>query len=145
MLPAKSWGLTTQKIVLSVSRCSASRNVSTVTITFDRSDGRVMVFTVPIVTSLNLSWDWPAVRPDAVSNEMVMVGPRLENVSQASHAAISAVNTGTIQTSGMRRRRRTPAVDRVTGSGCSIIVSNPSANALEPRADAQQRPVLEQV
>src|SRR5713101_4310830 len=104
-----------------------------------------MVFTVPIITSLNLSWDWPACRPDAVSNEMVMVGPRLENVSQANHAAISAVNTGTIQTSGMRRRRRTPAVDRVTGAACSVIVSDPLANALEPRADAEQRAVLKQV
>ena len=43
-----------------------------------------MVFTVPITTSLYLSCDWPAVRPAAVSKEMVMVGPRLEKVSQAS-------------------------------------------------------------
>jgi hypothetical protein len=33
----------------------------------------------------------------------------------------------------------------LVGSGCSVIVSNPSAKALEPRADAEQRAVLEQV
>src|SRR5260370_39379150 len=74
-----------------------------------------------------------------------MVGTVWEKGPGPTHPAIGGVNRATTQTSGMPRRRRTPAVDRVTGSGCSIIVSNPSANALEPRADAQQRPVLEQV
>jgi hypothetical protein len=60
-----------------------------------------------------------------------MVEPRLENVSHVNHAAISAVNTGTIQTSGMRRRRRTPAVGMLAGFECSVIVTNPSVNALE--------------
>ena len=69
----------------------------------------------PSTTFLYLSWDWPAVRPAAVSKEMVMVGPRLEKVSQASHAAISAVSSGTIQTSGMRRRRWAPAVGNAVG------------------------------
>ena len=74
-----------------------------------------MVFTVPITTFLYLSWDWPAVRPAAVSKAMVMVGPRLEKVSQASHAAIRPVRIGTIQTSGMRRRLCTPAVGTFAG------------------------------
>src|SRR6266702_716111 len=63
MLPAKSSGLTTQKIVLSFRKGSASRTVSTVTNTWVKSGETVMVFTVPITTFLYLSWDWPAVRP----------------------------------------------------------------------------------
>ena len=104
-MPAKSCGLTTQKIVLSVRRSSASRTVSIVTSTDDRSGAMAMVFTVPITTFLYLSCDCPAVRPAPDSKLTVMVGPRLEKVSQASQAAISAVSSGTIQISGMRRRR----------------------------------------
>ena len=104
-MPANSSGLTTQKIVLSFRNGSASRTVSTVTRTRAKSGETVMLFTVPITTFLYLSWDWPAVRPAAVSKEMTMVGPRLEKVSQASHAAISPVSSGMIQISGMRRRR----------------------------------------
>ena len=78
--------MTTQKIVLSVSSGSASRTVSMVTITFVKSGDTAMLFTVPITTFLYLSCDWPAVRPAAVSKAMVMVGPRLEKVSQASQA-----------------------------------------------------------
>ncbi len=109
MLPAKSCGFTTQKIVLSVSSGSASFTVSIVTSTFERSGGTVIDFTVPMTTLRYLSCDWPAVRPAAVSNATVMVGPRLEKVSHASQAAISAVRMGTIHTSGMRRRWRTEA------------------------------------
>ena len=57
ILPAKSCGLTTQKIVLSVSSGSASFTVSIVTSTFDRSGGMVIVFTVPMTTLRYLSWD----------------------------------------------------------------------------------------
>src|SRR5262245_50395638 len=121
MLPAKSCGRTTQKIVLSVSKGSASRVVSTVTTTSERSGAMAMLVTVPITTFLYLSWDWPAVRPAAVSKVMVMVGPRLEKVSQASHRAIRPVSRGTIQTRGMRRRRRTPAVGSSGGPACSLI------------------------
>ncbi len=78
MLPAKSCGLTTQKIVLSLKSGSASRVVSTVTMTLEKSGETAMLFTVPIVTSLNLSWDWPACSPSPESKAMVMVGPRLE-------------------------------------------------------------------
>ena len=55
MLPANSSGLTTQKIVLSLSSGSASRTVSIVTITLVRSGDTVMLFTVPITTFLYLS------------------------------------------------------------------------------------------
>ena len=88
MLPANSSGLTTQKIVLSVSSGSASRTVSIVTITLVRSGDTPMLFTVPMTTFLYLSCDWPAVRPAALSKAMVMVGPLLEKVSQASQRAI---------------------------------------------------------
>jgi hypothetical protein len=103
MRPAKSSGFTTQKTVLSLSSGSASRVVSTVTITWEKSGDTASDFTVPIVTSLNLSCDCPACRPPADSKAIVIVGPRLEKVSQASQAPISAVTSGTIQTSGMRR------------------------------------------
>ena len=78
IFPAKSSGLTTQNIVLSLRNGSASRTVSTVTRTWEKSGEIVMAFTVPITTFLYLSWDWPAVRPAPVSKEMTMVGPRLE-------------------------------------------------------------------
>ena len=78
MLPAKSCGFTIQNTVLSLSSGMASRVVSTVTITFEKSGLTVIDFTVPIVTSLNLSCDWPACRPDPLSKEMVISGPRFE-------------------------------------------------------------------
>src|SRR3984893_16601484 len=115
VLPAKSSGLTTQKIVLSFRKGSASRTVSTVTSTWEKSGETVMVFTVPITTFLYLSWDLPAARRAAVSKEMTMVGPRLENVSQASHAPIRAVISGTIQISGIARRRVTAGVGSFLG------------------------------
>jgi hypothetical protein len=120
MEPAKSCGLTIQKTVLSVSRRAASRVVSIVTITFDRSGETAIDVTVPIFTSLNLSCDWPACSPSAESKDTVMVGPRLDQVSHASHPAISAVTSGTIQISGMRRRCRTPAVGTGMGSDDDI-------------------------
>src|SRR3954468_10644212 len=146
MWPAKSCGFTIQKIVLSVSSGAASRVVSMVTSTLDRSGDTAIAFTVPIVTSLNLSCDWPAVRPPADSKDTVMVGPRLEYVSQASHSAISAVTAGTSQTSGTRRRRRTPAVGRGAESGLEMVKSSggqftrPSArcpSGLEPERIAE--------
>ena len=122
MLPANSSGLTTQKIVLSLSSGSASRTVSIDTITLVKSGDTPMLFTVPMTTFLYLSCDWPAVRPAALSKAMVMVGPLLEKVSQASQRAIRAVTIGTIHTSGMRRRRCTPAVGSSTGPPVSVIV-----------------------
>jgi hypothetical protein len=74
--------LTIQNTVLSVSSFSAWRTVSMVTTTLARSGATAMDFTVPIVTSLYLSWDWPACRPAADSKETVIVGPRLDTVSQ---------------------------------------------------------------
>ena len=103
-VPAKSCGFTTQKIVLSASRVSASLTVSIVTRTLERSGAMVMVFTVPMTTLRYFNCDCPAVSPTAVLKVTVMVGPRLEKVSQASQPAIIAVRMGTIQTSGMRRR-----------------------------------------
>jgi hypothetical protein len=44
--------------------------------------------------------DCPAWRPSPLSNVIVIVGPRLENVSQAIHAPIRSVTAGISQISG---------------------------------------------
>ena len=119
-MPAKSSGLTTQKMVLSVSSGAAACVVSMVTSTFLRSGEMSTAFTVPIGMSLYLSDDWPGVSPLPDSNSTTMVGPRLEKVSQASQPPIRAVISGTIQISGMRRERRTDAVG--IGAGLSSIL-----------------------
>src|SRR5215831_10007802 len=117
--------MTTQNTVVSSSSRSASRVVSTVTITEARSGATAMLCTVPITTFLYLSCDWPAVRPAAVWKLMVMVGPRLEKVSQASQTASSAVRTGTIHTNGTRRRLRNGAIGTVPAFCCvSICVTD---------------------
>ncbi len=109
-------------MVFSLNSDSASRLVSTVTSTLEWSGVTAMPVTVPISTSLNLRWDCPTCRPSAVSNEMVIVGPRLDMVSQASHAAIRAEKIGTSQTSGSLRRRRTPAVATLPDLGVAFMV-----------------------
>src|SRR5207237_8367610 len=106
-----------------------------------RSGEMSIALTVPSETSLNLSCDWPAVSPPALVNSMVMVGPRLEKVSQASQAPIKAVITGTSQISGMRRWRRLAAVATLAAALCvSILTVAPATSRPDSIAPTLPKP-----
>src|SRR5580704_3930497 len=121
ILPANSRGLTTQKIVPSVSSGPASRVVATVTTTCVWSGERARLFTVPNTMSLYLSCDWPACSPSPPSNEILIVGPSLDSVSQASHAPIATATSGTIQMIESRRERRVAACGTTRGSARFVM------------------------
>src|SRR5215472_4450829 len=57
----------------------------------------VRLFTVPKTMSLYLSCDWPACSPSPLSKVILIVGPSLDSVSQASHAPIATATSGMIQ------------------------------------------------
>ena len=70
---------------------------------------------------MNFSCDWPGCRPSAVSNDIVIVGPSLDSVSQASHAPITTARMGMIQMMGNRRERRIIARAGAGGSAMSLM------------------------
>src|SRR5215813_12560575 len=125
MLPAKSRGLTTQKIVLSVSSVLASCVVAIVTTTCVRSGDSTKLFTVPNTMSLYFSCDWPACSPSPLSNEILIVGPSFDSVSQASQAPIATATSGTIQMIENRRERLVVACGIVRCSARLVIASLP--------------------
>src|SRR5438128_8421566 len=94
MLPAKKRGLTTQNTAPWVSSGAACALVAIVTRTCALSGDSRRFFTVPNSISLNLSGDLPACRPSALSNEISIVGPSFDIVSQTSQAAIATANKG---------------------------------------------------
>jgi hypothetical protein len=120
MLPANNRGLTTQKIDVSLSRGSACRVVSITTDTRVWSGVRSRLFTVPRIMSLNLSCDWPACSPSALSKDKVIVGPRLDNVSQASQAPIATASKGISHMGEIREERRIDARAIFGGSVVSL-------------------------
>jgi len=143
MLPANRRGVTTQNLVLSVRNGIAWRFISAVTISCDPSLLRTTLVTRPRSTSLCLMWDCPACKPSPLSKVMVMVGPRLEIVFQASQPPISAVDdrdqpdqgksSPSREARGRRRFERQP----VQLNGCRQFVSIRSE---PPAATGRRRP-----
>src|SRR5580693_2785193 len=125
ILPANSRGLTTQKIVPSVSSGPASRVVATVTTTCVWSEESARLLTVPNTMSLYLSCDWPACSPSPPSNEILIVGPSFDSVSQASQPPIATATSGTIQMIEIRRERRVAACGSVRDSARLVMASLP--------------------
>src|SRR5215471_571672 len=124
-LPAKSRGFTTQNTVPSVSSGSACRVVATVTTTCVWSGESSRLFTVPKTISLYLSCDWPACSPSPLSNEILIVGPSFDSVSQASQAPIATATSGTIQMIENRRERLVVACSIVRCSARLVMASLP--------------------
>src|SRR5438270_11102348 len=73
--------------------------------------------------SLYLSCDWPACRPSPLSNEILILGPSLDSVAQASQAPIATATIGTIQMIESRRERRVAACGSVRCSATLVMVS----------------------
>src|SRR5438270_5299464 len=123
ILPAKSLGFTTQKMVPSVRSGPAWCVVATVTTTCVWSGESARLFTVPKTMSLYFSCDWPACSPSPPSNVILIVGPSLESVSQASQAPIPTATSGTIQMIDSRRERRVAACGTVRDSARLVMAS----------------------
>src|SRR5215469_17042815 len=75
--------------------------------------------------SLYLSGDWPACSPSPLSNEILIVGPSFDSVSQASQAPIATATSGTIQMNENRRERLVVACSIVRCSARLVMASLP--------------------
>src|SRR6516225_8197231 len=143
IFPANSRGFTTQKIVPSVISGPASAVVATVMTTCDLSGASSRLLTVPNTMSLYLSCDWPACSPSPLSNEILIVGPSFDSVSQASHAPTATATRGTIQMIENRRERCVAACGRVRCSARFVITGLPldgsTPPALVPNSECRVR------
>src|SRR3954464_15204462 len=138
MLPANKRGLTTQNTAPSVSSGAACAFVAMVARTCVLSADSRRPFTVPNSISLNLSGDLPACRPSALSNEISIVGPSFDIVSQTSHAAIATASKGISQIAESRCDRRVIACG---GAGNALEMSIMQRLLVQfPRVGASRQP-----
>src|SRR5215469_1611063 len=91
----------------------------------------VRLFTVPKTMSLYLSCDWPACSPSPLSKVILIVGPSLDSVSQASHAPIATATSGTIQMIDTRRERCVVACGTVRCSARLVMACLPLKHAIQ--------------
>src|SRR5688572_10315154 len=102
-------------------RCvAADRSIWAVTTTWERSSLRLTLSTTPSETSRYLMRVLPGSRPAAVSNVIVIDGPSLLYVFQASHAATTAARAGISHTSGRPRRASTSTSGTVSSGRFEI-------------------------
>src|SRR5262245_5459317 len=136
MPPAVTRGRTTKNCVSARRKSSACLLSSAVTMMPLRSELSVIVLTTPISTSLYLIFVFPASRPSAVLNSMVITGPRSRMARTASQPPTSTATIGMIQTSWKAKRFRGTATasgswDGDSGSAMLLLHGVPDQARIE--------------